>query len=40
MTFYGQLDSIGDNIVLADCGMVFVFICFECFTSKSVLQTS
>jgi hypothetical protein len=32
MTFYGQLDSIGDNIVLADCGIVFVFVCFECFT--------
>lgn len=40
MTFYGQLDSIGDGIVLADCGMVFVFVCFDCFTTKSVLQSS
>ena len=39
MTFYGQLDSIGDNIVLADCGMVFVFVCFKCFTTRSILQT-
>jgi hypothetical protein len=40
MTFYGQLDSVGDQIVLADCGIVFVFVCFACFTTKSVLQTS
>lgn len=38
MTFYGQLDSIGDDYNLADCGMVYVFVCFDCFTTKSVLQ--
>jgi hypothetical protein len=40
MTFYAQLDSIGDNIVLGDCGMVYVFVCFDCFTATSILQTS
>lgn len=40
MTFYGQLDSIGDSICLADCGMVFVFVCFDCFETKSVLQSA
>jgi hypothetical protein len=40
MTFYAQLDSINDDIVLADVGLVFVFVCFECFETKSVLQSS
>ena len=40
MSFYGQLDSIGDDYNLADCGMIYVFVCFGCFETKSVLQTS
>jgi hypothetical protein len=39
MTFYGQLDSVGDGNVVADVGMVYVFVCFDCFTTKSVLQS-
>jgi len=39
MTFYGQLDSIGDKLCLADCGMIYVFICFDCFETKSVFQS-
>jgi len=39
MTFYGQLDSLGDQIALADVGMIFVFVCFDCFTTKSILQS-
>ncbi len=39
MTFYGQLDSVGDGIVLADVGMVYVFVCFDCFTTRSILQS-
>lgn len=38
MTFYAQLDSIGDNYDLADCGMIYVFVCFDCFSTKSVLH--
>lgn len=30
MSFYGQLDSINDDFQIADCGMVYVFICFDC----------
>ena len=30
MTFYGQLDSINDDFVLGDAGMVHVFVCFDC----------
>lgn len=39
MTFYGQLDSVGDELCLADCGMIYVFICFDCFETKSVFQS-
>jgi hypothetical protein len=38
MTFYGQLDGIGDEIVLGDCGMIYVFFCFDCGTTQSVFQ--
>ena len=38
MTFYGQLDSIGDYYDLADCGMIYVFVCYDCFNTKSILQ--
>jgi hypothetical protein len=40
MTFYGQLDSINDEFVIADCGMIYVFVCFECFETISILQSS
>lgn len=39
MTFYGQLDCIGDRMSLGDCGMIYVFVCQECLTPKAVLQT-
>lgn len=39
MTFYGQLDSIGDGYDLADCGLIYVFVCFDCFTTVSILQS-
>jgi len=33
MTFYGQLDSIGDEYIIADDGMVYVCVCFNCSTA-------
>ncbi len=39
MTFYGQLDSIGDKYILGDCGMVYVFVCFDCLETKSLVQS-
>ena len=35
MTFYGQLDSIGDDFALADAGVVRVFVCFDCFEAAA-----
>jgi uncharacterized protein YwqG len=40
MTFYGQLDSINDDICLADCGMIYVFVCLDCFESSSFVQSA
>jgi hypothetical protein len=39
MSFYAQIDSVGDDIDLADCGMIYVFVCFDCFTTHSQLQS-
>lgn len=39
MTFYAQIDSINDEIILADCGMIYVFVCFDCFEVTSFLQS-
>lgn len=40
MTFYAQLDGIGDDIALADCGLVYVFVCFNDFEVKAILQSA
>ena len=38
MTFYAQIDSIGDAFDLADCMVIHTYVCFECFTVKSRLS--
>lgn len=40
MTFYGQLDSIGDDIALADAGVVEVFVCFDCFDASARVRST
>ena len=40
MTFYAQLDSVGDGICIADCGMVYVFVCLDCNETASFIQSS
>ena len=40
MSFYGQLDSIGDSYDLADCGIILVFVCFDCFETRSILHAT
>jgi hypothetical protein len=39
MTFYGQLDSINDDYIIADCGLIYIFICFECNEVKAIVQS-
>jgi hypothetical protein len=39
MSFYAQIDSLGDAHVLGDCGMIYVFVCWDCLETKSVLQS-
>ncbi|MGE9311695.1 hypothetical protein ACLOAU_08615 [Niabella sp. CJ426] len=41
MTFYAQVDSIGDKFDLADCMVIYNFVCFDCYNVKAALsQTS
>lgn len=37
MTFYAQIDSIGENYDLADCMVIHTYVCFNCFEVKSYL---
>lgn len=37
MSFYAQIDSIGDKYDLADCMVIHNFVCFNCFTVKAQL---
>lgn len=37
MTFYAQIDSIGDKYDLADCMVIHNFVCFGCFTVHAQL---
>jgi hypothetical protein len=39
MSFYGQLDSIGDDIAIADVGLICVFLCLDCFTAKAIVSS-
>jgi hypothetical protein len=39
MTFYAQLDSVNDDIILADCGMIYVFVCFDCYEAVATVQS-
>lgn len=40
MTFYAQIDSIGDKYDLADCMVIHNYACFDCFTAKCQLVQS
>jgi hypothetical protein len=40
MSFYGQLDSIGEGFELADVSIVAVLICFDYFTSTSIVRST
>ena len=36
---YGQLDSINDDFCLADCGIIQVFVCFDCYKTTSFIHS-
>lgn len=38
MSFYGQLASIGGEFDLADNGMIYVFVCYTCWNTRSMMQ--
>lgn len=39
MSFYAQLDSLNDDYCIGDCGMIYVFICFDCLETKAIIQS-
>jgi len=39
MSFYAQLDSLNDEFILADCGLIYVFVCFDDNEVATVLQS-
>jgi hypothetical protein len=39
MTFYGQLDSINDEYCIADCGIIYIFLCFDCFKTEAFVHS-
>jgi len=39
MVFYAQLDSINDQYCIADCGMIYVFVCLDCNNVHAMIQS-
>ena len=39
MSFYGQLDSLNDEYCIGDCGMIYIFVCFDCLETKAIIQS-
>jgi hypothetical protein len=40
MSFYAQLDSINDDYMIAENGMIYVYYCFDCFEVKALVQSN
>lgn len=41
MTFYAQLDALpAGGFDLADAGLIFVFVCFDCFEVAAILESA
>lgn len=40
MTFYAQIDSVGDKFSLADCMVIHNFVCFDCNTVNARLSAT
>jgi hypothetical protein len=41
MTFYAQLDALpSGGFDLADSGLIFVYVCFDCFEVSAVLDSA
>lgn len=39
MSFYAQIDSLDDANVIGDCGMLFVFFCFDCGQVETIVRS-
>lgn len=39
MIFYAQLDAIGPDFRIGDCGLIYIFICPRCYKTKTFVQS-
>jgi len=39
MTFYAQIDGLYNEFPLADSGMIYVFVCMDCYSVWSEMQS-
>ena len=41
MTFYAQLDAVGhaSEYDIADAGLIYVFLCFNCFEATALVHS-
>jgi len=39
MTFYGQFDSVNDDYSVADAGLIYVYLCFDCFEAAALVDS-
>jgi hypothetical protein len=39
LTFFAQLDAIGEGYRLGDAGLIYVFFCFRCKHAQSIFQS-
>ena len=39
MTFYAQIDGLHNDFELADSGIIYVFVCMNCYSAFSEMQS-
>lgn len=39
LAFLAQIDSVNDEFCIADCGMVYIFFCFDCNHVKALVHS-
>jgi len=37
---YGLLDSLNDEFCIADAGLIYVFLCFDCLEGAAVVDSA
>lgn len=40
MDFYAQLDAVSDEHPIGDCGLIYVYYCFDCNCAQAVVSSN